>query len=111
MEKVARINAYHVRQFAGWIEWLKSTREGESTPLDHSMIVYGAGLSDGNRHMPDDPPTLVAGRGGYSITPGRRIVFRRKTPRSNLFLALMDRMDVAVKHFGDSTGRVEGLNL
>jgi Protein of unknown function (DUF1552) len=111
MEKVAQINCYHMKQFASWVEKLKSIKEGDSTLLDNSMIVYGAGLSDGNRHTHDDLPTLIAGRAGNSISPGRRIVYRRETPMSNLFLTMMDRMNVRVEHFGDSTGRLEGLDL
>lgn len=111
MEKVARINCYHTRQFAGWVEKLKSIREGDSTLLDNCMIVYGAGLSDGNRHLHEDLPTLIAGRGGDRIKPGRRIVYRRETPMCNLFLTMMDCMGVHVEHFGDSTGRLEGADL
>ncbi|MBI1898633.1 MAG: DUF1552 domain-containing protein [Acidobacteria bacterium] len=111
MEKVAQINSYHVKQFAAWVEKLKSIQEGDSTLLDNSMIVYGAGLSDGNRHTHDDLPTLIAGRAGGAIKPGRRIVYRRETPMSNLFLTMMDTMGVRVEHFGDSTGRLEGLDL
>lgn len=111
MEKVSRINTYHVQQFAGWVEKLKSIKEGDSTLLDNSMIVYGAGLCDGNRHNHEDLPTLVAGRGGNYVRTGRRIVYRRETPMSNLFVTMMDRMGVPVEHFGDSTGRIDGLNL
>jgi hypothetical protein len=74
------------------------------------MIVYGAGLSDGNRHLHDDLPTLIAGRAGGFIQPGRRIVYRRETPMCNLFLTMMDRMGVHLEHFGDSTGRIAGLD-
>jgi hypothetical protein len=111
MDKVAQINTYHVKQFAGWVEKLKSIKEGDSTLLDNSMIVYGAGLADGNRHSHEDLPTLIAGRGGNFIKPGRRVVYRRETPMSNLFLTMMDRMSVNVEHFGDSTGRLQGLDL
>jgi hypothetical protein len=111
MEKVAQINTYHVQQLAMWLEKLKSIQEGDSNLLDNSMIVYGAGLSDGNRHQHDDLPTLIAGRGGNFLKPGRRIVYRRETPMSNLFLTMMDRMGVQVEHFGDSTGRLHGLDL
>ena len=92
MEKVAQINCYHMEQFAAWIGRLKAIKEGDSTLLDNSMIVYGAGLAAGNRHTHDDLPTLLAGRGGHSIEPGRRIVYRKETPMSNLFLTMMDRM-------------------
>ena len=111
MEKVAQINTYHVTQFAGWLDKLKSIKEGDSTLLDNSMIVYGAGLCDGNRHNHEDLPTLIAGRGGNYISPGRRIEYRKETPMSNLFLTMMDRMGVHEEHFGDATGRVDGLNL
>ena len=111
IEKVTQINCYHMRQFAGWMEKLKSTREGEGSLLDNSMIVYGAGLSDGNRHLHEDLPTLVAGRGGRTIKPGRRIVYRKETPMCNLFLSMMDRMGARVEHFGDSTGRLDALDL
>ena len=115
MEKVAQINTYHMTQFAAWIEKLKSIRDGDGTLLDNSMIVYGAGLSDGNRHTHEDLPTLIAGRGGRQIDggikAGRRIVYRKETPMSNLFLTMMDRMGTKVDHFGDATGRIDGLDL
>ncbi len=111
VEKVAKINCYHVQQFAAWIEKLKSAREGDGSLLDNSMIVYGAGLSDGNRHTHEDLPTLIAGRGGNAFRTGRRLVARRETPMCNLFLTMMDRMGVRAEDFGDSTGHLEGLDL
>jgi hypothetical protein len=111
MEKVAQINCYHMQQFAQWIAKLKTVREGERTLLDNSMIVYGAGLSDGNRHLHEDLPTLIVGRAGGSIKSGRRIVHRRETPMCNLFLTMMDIMGTRMEHFGDSTGKLVGLDL
>jgi hypothetical protein len=111
MEKVAQINTYHVQQFAGWVEKLKSIKEGDRSLLDNSMIVYGAGLADGNRHTHEDLPTLIAGHAGNFIKGGRRFLYRKETPMSNLFLTMMDRMGVHVEHFGDSTGRLQGLDL
>lgn len=111
LEKVTQINHYHMMQFAAWVEKLKSIREGDGSLLDNSMIVYGAGLSDGNRHTHEDLPTLIVGRASNHIKPGRRIIYRRETPMSNLFLTMMDIMGVHAEHFGDSTGRVDGLNL
>jgi hypothetical protein len=111
IEKVVQINTYHVQQFAGWIEKLKAIKESDGTSLlDNSMIVYGAGLSDGNRHAHEDLPTLIAGRAGGYIKPGRRIVYRKETPMSNLFLTMMDRMGVHQEYFGDSTGRAGELD-
>jgi len=111
LEKVTQINCYHLLQFAAWVEKLKSIQEAGSTLLDNSMIVYGSGISDGNRHTHEDLPTLIAGRGGNFLKPGRRIVYRKETPMSNLFLTMMDRMGARVEHFGDSTGRLPGLDL
>ncbi len=111
LEKVTQINTYHVQQFAGWIEKMKNAKEGDSNVLENSMIVYGAGLSDGNRHTHEDLPTLIAGNAGGYIKSGRRVVARRETPMSNLFLTMMDRMGVQVDHFGDATGRLAGLDL
>lgn len=111
MEKVAQINTYHVKQFAAWVEKMKSIREGHRSLLDNCMIVYGAGLSDGNRHTHEDLPTIIVGSGGGYIRGGRRITYRRETPMSNLFLTMMDRMGVRAEHFGDSTGALDGLNL
>ena len=112
MEKVAQINQYHVKQFAGWVEKLKSIQEADGSLLDNSMIVYGAGLADGNRHSHEDLPTLIAGHGGNNyIKTGRRVVYRKETPMCNLFLTMMDRMGVHAENFGDSTGRLEGLDL
>ena len=111
IEKVTRINTYHAQQFATWMEKLKAIREGDGSLLDNSMMVYGAGLSDGNRHSHEDLPTLIAGRGGNAFQTGRRIVTRKETPMCNLFLTMMERMGVHMDDFGDSTGRLEGLDL
>jgi hypothetical protein len=111
MEKVRRINEYHMQQFAGFVEKMKASKEGERSLLDNSIIVYGAGLSDGNTHLHEDLPTLLLGRGGNYFKTGQRILARRETPMCNLFLTMMDRMGVHVEHFGDATGRLEGLNL
>jgi len=109
LAKVTRINEYHAQHFAAWIARFAAVKEGEGSLLDNSMIVYGAGLNDGNRHVHEDLPTLLLGRGGGSLKPGRRIVFRKETPFSNLHLSLMDRMGVEAESFGDSTGLLSGL--
>jgi Protein of unknown function (DUF1552) len=111
MEKVSQINEYHMKQFALWIGKMQSIQEGDRSLLDNCMIVYGAGLSDGNRHLHEDLPTMVVGRGGNYIKTGRRVVSRRETPMCNLFLTMMDRMGVHMEHFGDATGRLVGLDV
>jgi hypothetical protein len=73
------------------------------------MIMYGSGLSDGNRHNHHDLPIVLAGRAGGSIQAGRHIQLDKETPLNNLFLSLLDRMDAGVPTFGDSTGRLSVL--
>jgi len=111
MEKVTQINEYHTKQLAGWLGNLKAAKEGDSNLLDNSMIVYGAGLSDGNRHLHEDLPTLLIGRGGDFLKPGRRVVYRRETPMCNFHLTLMDRMGVPLDNFGDASGRLDPASL
>ena len=111
LAKVTRINEYHTAQFAKWMQRLKGMQEGDSTILGNSMIVYGAGLSDGNRHTHDNLPVMIVGSGGNYIKGGRRITYRKETPISNLYLTMIDRMGVPAEHFGDATGRIDGLNL
>ncbi|MEO7192759.1 MAG: DUF1552 domain-containing protein [Vicinamibacterales bacterium] len=111
MEKVTQINEYHTKQLAGWLGTLKATKEGDSNLLDNSMIVYGAGLSDGNRHLHEDLPTLLIGRGGGYFNPGKRVVFRKETPMCNFHLTLMDRMGVPTEQFGDASGPLDPVSL
>jgi hypothetical protein len=88
---------------------LKSIHEREATLLDRCMIVYGSGISDGNAHAHDDLPILVAGKAKGTIKTGRHIRYPRETPLTNLYLTMLDRMGVKVDRFGDSTGRLTGL--
>ena len=108
--KIAKINRFHMTQFAYFIEKLKSIREGEGTLLDNSMIVYGSGLGDGNRHNHDNLPVLLAGRGGGTINSGRHIHYDKGTPMNNLFLSMMDRMGAKADRLGDSSGLLTNLS-
>ncbi len=101
--KIAKINQFHVTQFARLLARLKEVKEGEGTLLDSSMVAYGSGNSDGNRHNHDDLPILLAGKGG-SLKTGRHVRYRKDTPLNNLWLALLERMGVPVASLGDSTG-------
>ena len=91
MDKVTRINEYHTQQLAGFLHKLKNTPEGDSNLLDNSMIVYGAGLSDGNRHWHHDLPVIMAGKANGTITTGRHLKFDDEVPLNNLFLSMLDR--------------------
>ncbi len=102
--KIAKINEFHVSQFAYLLGKLKSIKEGDGTLLDNCMIAYGSANSDGNRHNHEDLPILLAGRGGGTIQTGRHLKFPNETPLNNLWLALLQRLDVKVASLGDSTG-------
>jgi len=106
IEKVTQINRFHVERFAYFLEKLKATPDGDGTLLDHSMIVYGSGLSDGNRHLHENLPTVLAGRGCGTLTPGRYVKYAAETPMANFFVAMLDRMGVPVDKLGDSTGEI-----
>jgi hypothetical protein len=113
IEKVAQINAFHVKLFAEYLQKLKATKDGDGNLLDHSMIVYGAGISDGNRHNHEDLPILLAGRGDGSLKPGRHIAYKPGKPITNLYLSLLDMMGAHPEKIGDSTGKLDyltGLN-
>jgi uncharacterized protein DUF1552 len=108
IEKVKQIECHHMDQFASFVRTLKSMPEGDGTLLDHSMVVYGSAMSDPNRHVHEDVPCVMLGRGDGSIKPGRHIVYP-ETPQTNLWLTLLDRMGIPADQLGDSNGRVEQL--
>lgn len=109
IEKTAQINVYHVKLFAEYLQRLKATKEGDGNLLDNSMIVYGAGISDGNKHNHEDLPTILAGRGGGAFKPGRHIFYKPGKPMTNLYLTLLDRLGTHPEKIGDSTGRLDQL--
>ena len=109
IEKVTQINCLHTELFAYFLKKLKSTPDGDGSLLDHSMIVYGSGLSDGNRHSHEDLPVLLAGRGDGSLKTGRHIEYPSGTPITNLYLTLLDRVGVHPEKIGDSTGKIDQL--
>jgi hypothetical protein len=110
IRKVREINRFHIAQFAHLLTRLKSIPEGDGTLLDHCMIAYGSGNSDGDRHNHDDLPILLAGRGGGTIKTGRHIALAGETPVTNLWASMLDRMDVRVPFLGDSTGTLSVLD-
>lgn len=109
IEKVTKINCFHLEQFAYFINKLKSTPDGDGTLLDRMMVVYGSGLSDGNQHTHNDLPAIVAGRGNGALRPGRHVRYPKETPMNNLYVALLDHMGVPPEKIGDSTGELEHL--
>ena len=109
-DKIQKIDQFYVTQFAYFLEKMKATPDGNdgSSVLDNSMIVFGGGISDGNRHNHDNLPVILAGKGGGKLTPGRHNNIGY-APMTNLYLTMLDHMGVPTEKLGDSTGRLEGV--
>jgi hypothetical protein len=107
LEKIKKINTFHMEQFAYLVGRMQAVKEANGTTLlDSVMMVYGSGIGDGNRHNHDDLPILLVGKGGGTVEGGRHLTFGRRpeTPLMNLYLALFERMGAPAERFGDSTG-------
>jgi hypothetical protein len=107
MERVTKINELHAELFAYYVKRLKETPDGDGSLLDHSLALYGSGLSDGNRHLHEDLPIVVAGHGNGSLKTGRCLALPDRTPLANLFLAMLDQAGANEEQFGDSTGKLD----
>ena len=107
MDEFALINKYHVQMLAYLAEKLQKTPDGDGTLLDHSIILYGSSMSNGNQHDHDPLPVMIVGGGSGGIHGGRHIMAPAHTPMSNLLLAVLDKLGVHRDKFGDSTGRIE----
>jgi hypothetical protein len=110
LDKVSKVSTFHVKLFAAFLEKLRSTPDGDGTLLDHSMVLYGGGISNGNVHLHTDLPIVVAGGGAGQLKGGRHIRYAADTPLTNLHLTLLDKMGVPAEKLGDSTGRVDLLS-
>lgn len=108
-EKLETINTFQVTQLAYILKRLREAREGAGSLLDHSVILYGSGISDGNAHNHNELPVLLAGKGRGLLKPGRHLRFPKNTPLNNLFVKLLDGAGCPVPSLGDSNGRLEGL--
>jgi hypothetical protein len=108
LEKKRKIDTFHIHQLAYILNRMQQVKEGDRTLLDNTMLVYGAGISDGNRHNHNNLPILVAGNGGGFKT-GQHYVFKDHTPLNNLFVTMLDRVGVQVEKLGDSNGKLQGL--
>ncbi|MES2572475.1 MAG: DUF1552 domain-containing protein [Verrucomicrobiota bacterium] len=105
-----RINTWHLEKYAYLLGKLKSIREGDGTLLDRSMILFGAGMRDGNAHNPHNLPILLAGRAGGTLATGRHLSYAKNTPLSALYRSMLTRMGTPVDHFADSRGELPGLD-
>ena len=109
IEKVTQINEFHMRLFAYFLDRLKNTPDGDGNLLDHTMIVYGSGISDPNKHLHENLPILLAGNGGGSFSTGKHIVYNESVPITNLYLTLLLRMGLHPEKIGDSNGKINEL--
>ena len=109
MEQYARITAWHVEQYAYFLEKLKSIKEGDGTLLDNSLITFVSGLRDGNRHSPRNVPIVVAGKAGGKFKTGQHLVYEKNTPLANLYLSMLQAQNIETERFGDSTGTLAGI--
>jgi len=110
LENITLINTYQVSLFAHFLKKLESTPDGDGSLLDHTVLVYGSGLSDGNIHLPQNLPIVVAGGGG-SVLKGDTHVMQKGAPLANLHLTLMEKFGVQVDKLGNSTGKLEGISV
>jgi hypothetical protein len=104
--RFAVLNRYHSTLFAYFLDRLARVPDGDGTLLDHSLVLYGSGMSDGNSHNHDPLPIVLAGRAGGTLQGNRHIRQKELTPMSNLLLAMLGKLGCPEEHFGDSTGRL-----
>jgi hypothetical protein len=104
--KKAKIDIYQAQLFAYFLEKLQAIQDGDGTLLDHSLILYGGGMGDGNLHRHSDLPTLMAGKLAGAFKTGHHIKYPLDTPMSNLLVTVLDKVGVRVDKLGDSTGKL-----
>ena len=109
LDKLARVNSYHMGLFTHFLESLQSAPDGEGSLLDHSMVLYGGGLGDSNDHAHFDLPELVVGGGAGRLAGGRHLQYPKDTPMTNLLVSMLDKAGLPAEEFGDSTGRLKEL--
>jgi hypothetical protein len=111
LAKQAKLNVFHLKQFAQFLERMAATPDGEGSLLDHTLLLCGSGMSNSNLHLPRNVPTIVVGGRTFNIAGGRHVQNPDGTPLTNLQLTLMDRMNVPVENFGDSNGRINLVDI
>ena len=111
LTKLAKINVFHTQMLAHLLDRLRATPDGDGTLLDQSMILYGGGIGDSDRHSHTDLPILVMGSGAGTLKGGRHIRLSPDTPLMNLHVSLLDKMGIPVERVGDSTGALQELSV
>lgn len=111
LEKIARIDLYHAKLFAYYLDKLQATPDIDGSLLDNMIIMYGSAISDGNEHLLQNLPVLLLGGGSGQLKGGRHIRYPDDTPMANLYLSLLDKLGVQADRFGDSTGKIDLLSV
>lgn len=109
LERLHKINEYHFQQFAYLVKKLAATSEGDGTILDHTLLLYGTGISNSNTHFHDDLPIALVGGHAAGMHGGRYVRYAQGTPLANLYVAILERLGVPVEKLGDSTGKLDRL--
>ena len=107
LEKLAKINNYHISLFAYYLEKLKNTPDGDGSLLDHTLIMYGSGMGNSSIHSHQDLPILVLGGGAGKMKGGRHVKYTERTPLANLHLTLLDKAGIRMDKFQDSKGKID----
>jgi len=110
LEKLAKINVFHIEMLSYYLERLKNTPDGDGSLLDHMMLMYGSGMGDSDRHAPRDLPILLAGGACGELKGGRHLRCAEETPLTNLYLSMLQKLGVPAESIGDSTGVMQELS-
>ncbi len=106
MDQKARIDTYHMQMLGYFLEKLHTTPDGDGPLLDHSLILFGSGMGDGNLHRHSDLPVLLAGKLNGKFQTGYHIDHKPDTPMSNLLVTILDSVGIPIEKVGDSTGKL-----
>lgn len=109
IEKISKINAFHVSLFSEFLQKMKATPDGDGSLLDHTLYLYGSGMGNPSLHDHENLPVLVAGGAATSLKGGQHIKYDKGMPLANLHLTLLDRVGVRLDSFGDSDGKIDNL--
>jgi len=106
MAQKARIDTHHVEMLAYFLDKMSTTPDGDGSLLDHSLVLYGSGMGNGNLHRHSDMPVLLAGKLGGKIKTGYHHAYKQDTPMANLLLTILDGVGAPIEKLGDSTGKL-----
>jgi hypothetical protein len=109
IEKLVKIQTWHVERFAAFVKKLAAIPDGDGTLLDHAMFLYGSNMSNSDRHNGGPLPTMLVGGGNGALKGSRHIALSEPTPIANLHLTILDKVGAGRDSFGDSTGLIAGL--